>query len=93
MIEKVFRSFISICVLCFVGCGNDVETTLPQRTDIVESVYASGVLKSKNQYEVFSRSNGLVKAIFVREGDEIHKGEPLFRIENGSSPLQSKMLD
>ena len=87
MIEKAFRLFISICVLCFVGCGNDAETILPQRADIVESVYASGVLKSKNQYEVFSRSNGLVKAIFVREGDQIHKGDPIFRIENGSSPL------
>jgi len=74
----------------FNGCGKKVETTTAQRTDIVESVYASGVLKSQNQYEVYSRAVGVVKAVFVHEGDSIKKGDPLFQIENRSSSLTTE---
>ena len=90
MAPLVFR--FSACFFFFVliGCGNEVETTTPQRTDIVESVYASGVLKSQNQYEVFSRAVGVVKAVFVHEGDSVKKGDPLFQIENRSSSLTTE---
>mgnify|MGYP003856367635 FL=1 len=67
-----------------------METTTAQRTDIVESVYASGVLKSQNQYEVFSRAVGVVKSVLVHEGDSIKKGDPLFQIENRSSSLTTE---
>lgn len=90
MIYKVLRFFAYLYSMVVIGCGTEVETTTPQRTDIVESVYASGVLKSQNQYEVFSRAVGVVKAVFVHEGDSIKKGDPLFQIENRSSSITTE---
>jgi len=90
MIYKVLRFFAYLYSMVVIGCGTEVETTTPQRTDIVESVYASGVLKSQNQYEVFSRAVGVVKAVFVHEGDSIKKGDSLFQIENRSSSLTTE---
>jgi HlyD family secretion protein len=90
MIYKVLSFFAYLSSMVVIGCGPEVETITPQRTDIVESVYASGVLKSQNQYEVFSRAVGVVKAVFVHEGDSIKKGDPLFQIENRSSSITTE---
>jgi HlyD family secretion protein len=90
MIYKVLSFFAYLSSMVVIGCGPEAETITPQRTDIVESVYASGVLKSQNQYEVFSRAVGVVKAVFVHEGDSIKKGDPLFQIENRSSSITTE---
>ena len=63
----------------FNGCGKEVETTTAQRTDIVESVYASGVLKSQNQYEVYSRTVGVVKTVWCMKGIPSRKVIPFFK--------------
>ncbi|MFZ1676502.1 MAG: efflux RND transporter periplasmic adaptor subunit, partial [Saprospiraceae bacterium] len=69
------------------SCKSKVETTSPKRESITESVYASGILKSKNQYQVFAAVNGLIQKVFVAEGDTIKKGAPLFSILNETSKL------
>jgi multidrug efflux pump subunit AcrA (membrane-fusion protein) len=53
-------------------------------------VYASGVVKAKNQYDVFSSVSGLLQEILVSEGEVIFKGEPLMRIKNEQSRLQAQ---
>lgn len=73
--------------LFIVGCKNNAETITPKITNIVESVYASGVVKSKNQYDVFTKINGKIETIFVVEGQLVQKGDPLFKIENKNSNL------
>ncbi len=73
--------------LLFIGCGNNTETTTPKLADVVESVYASGVVKSENQYEVFTNSNGILENIFVKEGELVKKGTPIFQIKNTNSQL------
>jgi HlyD family secretion protein len=65
-----------------MGCNNNKETTTPTRSNITESVYASGIVKSENQYEVFAQINGKVETIFVKEGDFVKKGQALFQLEN-----------
>ena len=69
------------------ACKNNVETTSPKRESITESVYASGILKSKNQYHVFATVNGLLQKVYVDEGDTVRKGAPLFTILNETSTL------
>lgn len=59
--------------LFIVGCKNNAETITPKITNIVESVYASGVVKSKNQYDVFTKINGKIETIFVVEGQLVQK--------------------
>lgn len=65
-----------------LSCTNKKDFITPEVKNITESVYASGLLKSKNQYEVFGRSNGLIEEIFVTEGMRVKKGDPIFQLDN-----------
>ena len=78
---------LCLSLFLFMACKNAVETTSPVRENITESVYASGILKSKNQYQVFSTVNGLLQHRYATEGDTVKKGALLFSILNESSTL------
>jgi len=84
---KLFPIFLLFALLIFTSCKKKVETTHPQIENITESVYASGVVKSKNQYQVFATINGIIQKIYVQEGDTVKKGSPLFSILNEASKL------
>lgn len=74
----------------FIGCNNHTETITPKTADVVESVYASGIVKSENQYEVFTKSSGVVEKIFVKEGEQVQKGTPILQLENSYSTLSTE---
>lgn len=76
--------------LTFLGCKKKQESTNPLVENITESVYASGTVKSNNQYQVFSSLPGLVKQVFVTEGSIVKKGDVLFSIENETSQLAAE---
>ncbi len=78
-----------LTVLLTVSCKRDYEHTSPKIETISESVYASGVVKSKNQYQVYSTVNGLLQNIFVKEGEAVRKGDPIMSILNEPSKLNA----
>jgi len=80
--------YLAIALLLF-SCKNKKESISPEIKDISESVYASGIVKSKNQYEVFSKTNGILETIFIKEGMQIKKGDPLFKIENKNAKFNT----
>jgi len=63
-------------------CSDKNEPITPEIKRITESVYATGFIKSKNQYEVYSKMNGLIEKIFVTEGMAVKKGDPIFQLDN-----------
>jgi len=77
-------------LITLLSCHSDQTKIKPTIEDISESVYASGVVKSKNQYQVFSTVSGIVKEIYVSEGDTVIKGTPLMRIFNKTSALSTQ---
>jgi multidrug efflux pump subunit AcrA (membrane-fusion protein) len=81
------KKLLFFSVLLLFGCKSKVETTRPTRETISESIYASGIVKSKNQYDVFSRANGIIDQIFVQEGDFVKVGTPILSISNQSQKL------
>jgi RND family efflux transporter MFP subunit len=83
-------SLLLLVALFVAGCKSKVETTKPNVTDITESVYASGVIKAENQYQVFAIVNGIINNIFVTEGDEVKKGTPLLSVVNETSKLNAE---
>ncbi|UEG49109.1 HlyD family efflux transporter periplasmic adaptor subunit [Ferruginibacter lapsinanis] len=85
---KLFTSFIALILL--VSCKSKQEKTNPIEEKITESVYASGIIKSKNQYQVFSAVGGLVKDILVTEGDLIKKGDAIMRLSDITARLNSE---
>ncbi|MGV3630126.1 MAG: efflux RND transporter periplasmic adaptor subunit [Bacteroidota bacterium] len=74
-------------VLLVCSCSGKAETATPEQGDITESVYASGIIKSEGQYQVYPRSNGTLQTLFVREGDIVKNGQALFSIYNETSKL------
>ena len=79
--------FMCVALLLLFSCNSRRDCITPTIQDITESVYASGVVKSSNQYEVFSTVNGIIQQRHVREGDIIKKGEPLFTLQSETSRL------
>jgi HlyD family secretion protein len=86
---------IAVCAclggVFFLGaCERKSEKIQPVMEKITESVYASGIVKSKNQYLVFPTVSGLIHKIWVREGGFVLAGDPLFSIENENSQTQAE---
>jgi len=63
---------------------------VPKKSTITESVYASGHIKAKNQYNVYPSANGTVAEVYVSEGDSVDIGTPLFKIHNASADLNKQ---
>jgi len=78
-----------LLAILMASCGKKTETYTVSEEPITESVYASGTIKSKNQYQVFSKTNGLVEEVFVEEGALLKKGDAILRLSNPSSRLNS----
>ncbi|MFD0932107.1 efflux RND transporter periplasmic adaptor subunit [Psychroflexus salinarum] len=76
-------------IFLFFSCNRNKETITPEIKNITESVYASGIVLSKNQYEVYTKVNGIVDEIVIKEGAQIEKDDLLFKIENENSKLSA----
>ncbi len=80
----------SLLIIFFItSCKSKQEKTQPTVENISESVYASGIVKSKDQYQVVASVNGIIKKILVTEGDVVKKGDPLVIILNETSKLNA----
>ena len=73
---------VPLLLLFFTACRDTTEKRSPERASISESVYASGIIKSRNQYDVYATVSGLVEKVFVSEGDSILTGQPILSISN-----------
>lgn len=88
---KFFYSIASLLLIfLFNSCSSSNKKTTTVVQDITESVYASGVIKAANQYEVFATTNGILKDVLVKEGDTIDIDTPLFIIDNKISAISSE---
>jgi HlyD family secretion protein len=65
------------------SCGNNNEGTKPQVKALIEAVYASGFVVSKDEYQLFAQAEGFLSEKLVDEGDIVKKGDPLFVLESG----------
>ncbi len=81
--------FISFIFL-ITSCKSKQEKVKPTEEKITESVYASGTIKSNNQYKVFSTVNGVIASIVVKEGDVVKKGDAIIRLINTNAQLNTE---
>ncbi len=87
MRNQLLMVFIALFSL---SCNNNTDKIKPTIESISESVYASGIIKSKNQYQVFASVNGLVENIFVSEGDTVMPGSPILSLANETFKLNTE---
>jgi HlyD family secretion protein len=74
-------------------CGSSEESMFPQKENIAESVYASGIIKAKDQYQVFANANGLINEVFVSEGDSVERNAPILSLSNETSTLNRESAE
>lgn len=64
------------------SCQSPNESIKPIVKAVSQSVYASGVIKSKDQYQAYATVSGIIEEIYVREGDSVKKGQAILRVSN-----------
>ncbi len=86
--KKLFAAyfFLSLLLVITISCTRKTKIH-PSVENISESVYASGIVKSKNQYQVFSAVNGLIKEIYIKEGDLVNRTTQLMKLTNNVSAI------
>ena len=86
---NLYKSSIGIAILIMLlfSCKNKVETTYPSIEKITHSVYASGVVKSDNQYQVYAKVNGVITQILVKDGAFIKKGQAIVKLGDDAQKL------
>jgi multidrug efflux pump subunit AcrA (membrane-fusion protein) len=82
--------YFLIFLFFFLSCNSKQEKITPSVGSLSESIYASGILKSKQQYELFATVIGIIEKIYVTEGSSVKKGEPIFSISNEVQRLNNE---
>ncbi|WP_126246195.1 efflux RND transporter periplasmic adaptor subunit [Chitinophaga rhizosphaerae] len=81
---------LTVLMLPFCSCTGHREKIRPDREDITESVYASGIVKSGHQYEVFSTVNGIAARWLVKEGGMVGNRQPILEVLGEAARLQAE---
>lgn len=82
--------FLLCTIILLCACSAKKETIKPQVKSITESVYASGIIKTEDQYQVFAPASGIIKALLVAEGDEVKKGQVIATLANDALVANSE---
>jgi multidrug efflux pump subunit AcrA (membrane-fusion protein) len=86
----IILNILIIFSLIIQSCSKPIDSIKPKVGLITESVYASGIIKSKNQYMVYSTVAGIIQSVLVKKGDVVKKGDPLFIIKNETSKINTE---
>jgi multidrug efflux pump subunit AcrA (membrane-fusion protein) len=78
---------IVLAITLLFACKNKVETAYPSIEKITHSVYASGIVKSYNQYQVYAKVNGVITQIFVQDGAFVKKGQAIIKLGDDAQKL------
>jgi HlyD family secretion protein len=70
------------------SCGNKQQEIRPEYKQITEAVYASGYIMPRNEYRVYSLTEGFLAKKLVEEGAEVTEGEPMFIIQGEQQDIR-----
>ncbi|OYU65814.1 MAG: transporter [Cytophagaceae bacterium BCCC1] len=83
MKRKVILSIATACLL--TACGKKTQETTPIRKDVIETVFASGILEAKNTYTLKALADGYLSAVNFEEGNIVNSGQLLAVVDNKES--------
>jgi HlyD family secretion protein len=85
---KTSVRYLSLGLLLLWSCKEKKTTIYPEKNNITESVYASGIIKALDQYTVFPVVSGILNEFIASDGDSIRIGDTLCIIRGDVSELQ-----
>jgi HlyD family secretion protein len=88
-LSKLFLYLLPI-VLGVVSCQQPTQETRPVRQDVIETVFASGILEAHNTYDLTAQNDGYLLEVNVEEGDLVKKGQIVALIENRENALNAE---
>lgn len=80
-------------ILIQYSCSQKEDIVLPKRENVSESVFASGLVKAKDQYRAFANTSGILKAFYVKEGEGVNTGEVILEITNETARLNRETAE
>jgi len=94
--KNVTLYFLSMHLL-FGACSKKDAGIFPEESSITEALYASATIEPEGLYQAFTAVSGIVEECFVREGDLVIPGQPIYSISDETSQLSTQqarlMLD
>lgn len=86
-LSKIMAPILPLIVLA--ACGKKTEETTPTRRDIVETVFASGILEPEGKYNLTAQADGYIVELKFDDGDTVQKDQVLAIIDNKASDISS----
>jgi multidrug resistance efflux pump len=81
---------ITVSVFLLASCGKKTQETKPIRKDVIETVFASGILEAKNTYTLKAQTDGYLSAVNFEEGNFVSAGKILAIVDNKESGLNQE---
>lgn len=93
--KKTLAIVVLIIVISIIASQiqskNPTYNTEPvKRADIVESVDESGIIKISGQTDIYSPTNGIVEEIYVTNGQQVTKGQELFKVQSTATEQEQQ---
>jgi multidrug resistance efflux pump len=91
-LNKMKNQFIVLITTIFLlaSCGKKTQETKPIRKDVIETVFASGILEAKNTYTLKAQTDGYLSAVNFEEGDFVNTGKLLAIVDNKESSFNQE---
>lgn len=98
MNQRIILPILSVCLL-FTACKNDKNDKgkkedrsfpiqqLAERDTVLHIPYVADIQANKN-VEVHSRTEGIIDKIYITEGQHVHKGQLLFKINDSELQIE-----
>lgn len=90
LIQAIILPKLLLGSLALASCSPKHESTFPELKAITESVYASGTIRSEDQYQAFAAVSGVIQHIFVEEGDVVNINDPILKIAGDAAVLSKE---
>lgn len=81
--------FLIIRTILLQKPNNELVYTV-QKENLVDTVQVSGTYTTASQTPVMSPTNGIISNLYVANGDEVKKGDPLFYIQSTATVDQQR---
>lgn len=79
-----------IVVLCLISCSEKKNETKPHRQNIIEMVFASGMLEADNQYNLSAQTDGYIVKMNFEEGVFVNEGKVIAEIDNDQNRINAQ---